>query len=186
MQKTNNKQIIVLTTAVVVGLTIIGGSFYYAKGKPSVSIRQEAQASPPTSSTITQVQEFTLTPQPSPFAIQPTGGSIQQPGSPPIPSAPGSLFPGLNAEQGFQQVQVKAILTSNGKTIAVLSLGQDERINVSEGEKTKLGTVTSITKEGVYIDKTFYPLQRGVTETSSPPIKSQQGISPILPNGGMI
>ncbi len=159
------KLLSVVAGVLVISLCAAAGYHYMTNRNVTAGTATKTSAQPQKLQAENKTGTFTLEKFPSsPFAPMPTASAKNN-----VPKIPNGIF---NAASNVPQV--RGIVSTSRGLFASLSVGQ-ETLTVQAGEKTKYGTVDSITKDGIYLSGAFIPLK--AESAVLPP--NMAGIPPI-------
>lgn len=181
MKTPSKRDLAIFATCTFVGSAVLFGAVYYKK-----HVTQMAQMSltgPNVAVAVPMPPKpkagYVLKGQQSPFAsrssetLAPIPRSLNVP-VPMVPSISISSAPGparaVQSEQaatGRSGLHVESVfLGQGGKNMAILSSGKDS-VTVREGQSSKFGHISGITREGLYADGAFISVSK---EVSAPPV----------------
>ena len=183
MKTPSKRDLAIFATCTFVGSAVVFGAVYYKKNvtqmaQMSLTSPNVAVAVPPPPK---PKATYSLKNQQSPFAsrsseaLPPIPRSLNVP-VPMVPSISISSAPGpvraVQSEQaatGRSGLHVESVfLGQGGKNMAILSSGKDS-VTVREGQSSKFGHISGISKEGLFADGAFISVSK---EVSSPPVSS--------------
>lgn len=191
MKKPSKKELLVSGLCLLFGVTLMGSAIWYKTNKATVtqipSLTGPNIATAEVAPVPQKAQPYSLKKQESPFsslnAQKPTGN----PAMPPMPSVPVSLSGASSAapkkievadsSTGRKGLHVTSVfMGSTGKNMAVLSDGKVQ-VTAREGQSNKFGSVSGISKEGLYLDGTFIEVRKDVPD----PVESVVAVNTASP-----
>ena len=182
MKTPSKRDLVIFATCAFVGSAVVFGAVYYKKhvtqmAQMSLTSPNVAVAVPPPPK---PKATYSLKNQQSPFAsrsetLAPIPRSLNVP-VPMVPSISVSTAPEVKratqseqAATGRSGLHVESVfLGQGGKNMAILSSGKDS-VTVREGQSSKFGYISGISKEGLYADGAFISVSK---EVSAPPVSS--------------
>lgn len=185
--------------AVIVAILIATGGWYVYKTRSiTVNVRRApvAESAGPTRITLNNYPATTIAATASPFSAQPTGssattspiptstGAIPKPPIPSIPSGavsvPDKGFP-VAAAAANAVYEIRAIVTpSQGNIVAIISNGT-EQMMVTEGAETPWGTVSDVSKKGLYLGERYLAVSTNPTFEDDTTVARGKRTTPAAP-----
>lgn len=160
----SRRDVLVSAACLLAGVLVMGGAYWYKGNKGAIAdvnlnLTEKKVASAVPETTPKKPEPYTLKRQASPFASLSPTKPPPMPAMPVKPSVPVNLNgspaarpEAVDATSGRKGLHVSSLfLGSKGKNIAVLSNGKTQ-VTAREGKECKFGYVSSITREGVYLN----------------------------------
>lgn len=186
----SRRDVLVSVACLLAGVLFMGGAYWYKGNKGvtanvNLNLTEKKVANAVQTTTPAKPVPYTLKRQTSPFAsLSPSKPVAQLPPMPVMPAVPVNLSASSGSKQepvdsgsGRKGLHVTSVfLGSSGKNIAVLSNGKTQ-VTAREGKECKFGYVSSITREGVYLNgelvavgrEALAPVEVEVAVTKTPP-----------------
>ncbi len=159
MKAVTRRQVAILVALVIA----LGGTYVFKNKGVSVTVGKTtvAESAGPTSVSLSNYPAKPVNSTKSPFSMQPgvVSAAARESKDTPKPPIQSGNNVGTFKMAGKGAIEIRAIITpGQGRKVAAILSSGSEQIMVVEGAETPWGAVRDITRKGLYIGDTYYPV----------------------------